>query len=171
LADFIFLMLVILHIGFIVGWMGGGILFVSIINPAIAKISASSRAEFVLAVLPRYIRFVGFVSTGAVVAGVLLFLYITQVATSLAPSGSGLPFIVFGALLGLVALILATGVVIPTSNKLVQALRSASGGPQTGASSPATVIAGMQKRLRASASSAVGLLAITLILMVIGASN
>ena len=159
---------------FIVAWLGGGVLFVSIITPALATISPNSRAEVVMAVLPRYARFLGLVSTGAVVAGVLLLVYISDVATSLAPSKSGNPFIGAGALFGLIALIVATGVVIPTANRLVGALKSASNKPELigepGALATASVIPGIQRRLRAGAGAAVGLLTIALILMIIGAS-
>jgi hypothetical protein len=174
LADVIFLFLLLLHVVFIVAWLGGGVLFVFIITPALATISPNSRAEVVIAVLPRYTRFLAFVSSGAVVAGVLLLIYISDAATSLAPSKTGTPFIGVGALLGLIALIVATAVVIPTANRLVGALKSASNKPEligeSGDLTTASVIPAIQRRLRAGAGAAVGLLTIVLILMVIGAS-
>jgi len=168
LADIIFLVLLILHIGFIVSWLGGALLFVSIITPTLAKISASSRIEFIVATLPRYIRFIGITATGSLVAGVLLFVYITRVATSLAPSESGFPFIGIGAAFGLAAVIVALGVVIPTGSKLVKLLKQMPASNESPSSMPKA--AQLQKRLRTGASSAVGLLALTLILMIVGES-
>jgi uncharacterized membrane protein len=166
LADVIYLVLLILHVGFITAWLGGGVLFISIITPGLAKISASSRKEFIVAVLPRYIRFLGLVSGGAVVAGVLLLVYITQIATSLAPSASGSLFISVGALIGLAALIVATAVVIPTGNRLVAALSDSS----TSDAPKQSIIPMLQKRLRTGAGLTVGLLVVTLVLMIVGAS-
>ena len=171
MADVIYLVLLILHVGFITAWLGGGVLFISIITPGLAKISASSRREFIVAVLPRYIRFLGLVSGGAVIAGVLLLLYITQVATSLAPSASGSQFIAVGAIIGLAALIVATAVVIPTGNRLVAQLGTAASDTSTGdGAKPSLMIPMLQKRLRTGAGLTVGLLAITLVLMIVGAS-
>jgi hypothetical protein len=170
LADIIFLVLLIIHVGFIVAWLGGAVLFVSIITPALAKISASSRIEFTVATLPRYVRFIGVAATGSVVAGVLLLLYISGVATSLAPSGSGFPFIGVGALFGLAALVIATGVVIPAGNKLVRVLKSISTNTTNQIPSPMSEALGLQKRLRTGAILAVALLSVTLILMIIGAN-
>jgi len=145
---------------------------VSIINPGLVAMSANSRAEFIVAVLPRYSRFIGIVSSGAIAAGVLLLLYVNEVATALAPSSAGAPFIAGGALFGLIAFVVAMAVVIPTANRLVTALKTASGKPSE-TSEPSglgSAIPRLQRRLRGSAGAAVGLLVIALILMLVGAS-
>ena len=170
LADIVFLILLILHVAFIAAWLGGGSLFISIITPGLAQISAGSRREFIVAVLPKYLRYLAIVSIVAVVAGLLLLVYINQVAPSLAPSAGGSPFIAAGALIGLVALIVAFAVVIPTGNKLVAQLRSSGASSTAEPAAPSPLILAIQRRLRAGAGIAVGLLGLALILMVVGAS-
>ena len=169
MADTIFLILLILHIGFIVTWFGGAALFSMIIAPSLAKIAPASRAEFVIATLPRYMRFIALSAIGSVLFGVLLFGYVTRSAISLGPSSSGLPLIEAGAVLGLLAFILAMGVVYPAGNKLVKTMKQVSSST-AGASQSESVISQLQKRMRIGASSAAGILAITLILMIVGAS-
>jgi hypothetical protein len=169
LADTVFIVLLILHIGFIVTWFGGAALFTMIIAPSLAKIAPASRADFVIATFPRYIRFIVATATGSVLFGVLLFGYVTRSATSLAPSSSGLSLIYAGAVLGLLAYIIAIGVVYPAANKLVKTMKQMSNSPGTATQSEPN-IAQLQKRMRIGASSATGILALTLILMIVGAS-
>jgi len=164
LADIIFVVLLVLHIGFIVVWAGAATLFSMIISPSLGRITPAARAEFVTATLPRYIRFIVASATGSILFGVLLFGYIFRSST-LAPSSSGLPLVEAGAALGLIAYIVAIGVVYPTANKLVKTIKQM---PATEADQGE--IAQLQKRMRVGASSAAGILALTLILMVVGAS-
>ena len=58
MADVIFLILLMLHLVFIVAWLGGGVLFVSIITPALAQSPRILERKFIVAVLPRYTRFI-----------------------------------------------------------------------------------------------------------------
>ncbi|HXQ92202.1 MAG TPA: hypothetical protein VN739_04290 [Nitrososphaerales archaeon] len=168
MADIVFIAILILHIGFIVTWFGGAALFSMIIAPSLAKIAPAARAEFVIATLPRYIRFIAGSATGAIIFGVLLFGYISR-STTLAPSSSGLPLIEAGAVLGLLAYIIAMGVVYPTANKLVKTMKQMSS--STGAAGQSeSAIAQMQQRMRIGASAAAGILGLTLILMIVGAS-
>ncbi len=167
MVDSVFLVLLVVHVGSIVAWMGGASLFTSVIAPSLGKMSPASRAEFIVSALPRYMRFVGGSAIVAVVAGLLLYGYTTQVATSLAPSSSGAIYVQSGAVLGLVVLIIAFGVMIPSGRKLVSLVRQMSK-PQ--ATPPAATIASLQKRLTMAGRLGVTLLALALILMVIGAS-
>ena len=169
MADVVFVVLLILHIAFIAIWAGAATLFSSIVAPALQKISPSSRAEFVIEILPRYTRFIVGTATGAIVVGVILYGYIIRVATSYAPSSSGLPFIEAGAVSGLIAYAIAVGVVYPTANKLVSKLKMMPKPAKAGDPSVLEV-ARLQNRLRAGAGSAAGILALTLVLMVVGAS-
>src|SRR2546430_12550816 len=110
MADAVFLVLLVLHVGSIIAWMGGATLFVSVLTPALRRMSPASRGEFVLSVIPSYMRFIGGSSIAAAVAGLALYAYITQVATSLAPSNSGLIFIQVGAVVTIIVLLIAFGV-------------------------------------------------------------
>ncbi len=89
-------------------------MFVSVLAPSLRRMSPASRGEFTLSVLPSYMRFIGGSSIAAAVAGLALYAYITQVATSLAPSGSGLIYIQIGAVVTLIVLLIAFGVLIPS---------------------------------------------------------
>ncbi len=171
MVDSVFLVLLVVHVGSIVAWMGGAALFISVISPSLGKMSPSSRAEFILSALPRYMRFVGGSAVVAVIAGLLLYGYTTQVATSLAPSSSGLIYIQAGAGLGLVVLIIAFGVMIPSGRKLVSLVGQMSKTQPTPPTEGSTAVrvATLQKRLAMAGRLGVTLLAFALILMVIGA--
>jgi uncharacterized membrane protein len=167
MADAVFLVLLILHVGSIIAWMGGAALFVSVLTPALRKMSPASRGEFVVSVIPSYMRFIGGSSIAAAVAGLALYAYITQVATSLAPSGSGAIYIQIGAVVTLIVLVIAFGVLIPTSRKLVGLLKQAAPG---GDSAISARVGSLQKRLGMAARLGVFLLAVTFILMIVGAN-
>jgi uncharacterized membrane protein len=167
MADAVFLVLLILHVGSIIAWMGGATLFVSVLTPALRKMSPGSRGEFVVSVIPSYLRFIGGSSIAAAVAGLALYAYITQVATSLAPSGSGAIYIQIGAVVTLIVLVIAFGVLIPTSRKLVALLKQAAPG---GDSAISAQVGSLQKRLGMAARLGVFLLAVTFILMIVGAN-
>jgi len=126
--------------------------------------SPSSRAEFIQSALQRYLRFITGTSILAIIAGLALYGYITQVATSLAPSSGGSIYIQAGAILGLVVLVIALGVLVPTGRKFI-ALTKQSSQPQE-----QSQIASLQKRMGIAGRLGVALLGIALILMVIGAS-
>jgi uncharacterized membrane protein len=172
MADALFLVLLILHIGAIVAWMGGAALFVSVIIPSLSKMSPPSRAEFILSALPRYLRFITGSSILAIIAGLILYGYTTQTATSLAPSASGLIYIQAGAILGLVVLIIALGILVPAGRKFISLTKQAPkplAEPST-QNPMAAQMAGLQKRMGIAGRLGVALLGIALILMIIGAS-
>jgi hypothetical protein len=168
LADVILLILLVLHLTFMALWIGTAALLSSILIPSLGKISAGSRTEFLITVLPRLLRFVVGVSTGAVLAGILLFGYETRVATAYAPSSLGTIFIEAGAVVGVISYALAIGVAFPTANKLVKALKSSKDSGKT-ADIPAD-IPRLQMRMRMTSGAVSGLLVLTLLLMVIGAT-
>ena len=171
MSDVVFLVLLVAHVGSIVAWMGGAALFISVVTPSIRRMSPTSRNEFVLSVLPPYMRFIGGSSIISVTAGVALYAYITQIATSLAPTSSGLIYIQAGAVLGLVVLLLAFAVIIPTGRKLVRILKLGQKQPTPDVDPMAAVqMASLQKRLAMGARIGVSLLTLTLVLMILGAS-
>lgn len=171
MTDLIFLVLLVLHVIFIVAWMGGAMLFISVISPALRKMSEASGTDFVRATVPRYIRFVGGSSVMAIIFGLILYVYSVQIAPSTGPTGSGLTGIQIGALLGLVALVLVYVVVIPSSRKLVQAAAQTS--TSTNPSSSPTFKSEMSrlgKRIRAASGIGILLLVLALITMLVGAN-
>jgi len=116
-------------------------------------------------------RFIGGSSIVAAVAGLALYAYITQSATSLAPSNSGLIYIQIGAVVTLIVLLIAFGVLIPTSRKLVALLKQSQKQAVPGGDATMSAQVGnLQKRLGMAARLGVFLLAVTFILMIVGAS-
>jgi uncharacterized membrane protein len=116
-------------------------------------------------------RFIGGSSIAAALAGLALYAYITQVATSLAPSSSGLIYVQIGAVVTLIVLLIAFGVLIPTSRKLVGLLKQSQKQAAPGGDSAMSAqVAGLQKKLGMAARFGVLLLALTFILMIVGAS-
>jgi uncharacterized membrane protein len=174
MADLVFLILLILHVIFIVAWMGGAILFVSVISPGLRNMSESSGRDFVRATIPRYIRFVGGSSAIAIIVGIILYFYSVQITPSTGPSSSGLIGIQVGALLGLVALILVYAVVIPTSRRLIQVAAQAPTSNATAATSSSMTstqdMSRLGKRIRAAGGLGVFLLLLALIMMLVGAT-
>ena len=171
MADAVFVVLLLLHVGSIVAWMGGATLFVSVLAPSLRKMSPASRGEFMMSALPQYMRFIGGSSIAAAVAGLALYAYITQMGPPLAPSSSGLPYIQIGAVVTLIVLLIAFGVLIPTSRKLVALLKQSQKQVTPGGDTATSAqVASLQKRLGMAARLGVLLLAVTFILMIVGAS-
>jgi uncharacterized membrane protein len=171
MADAVFLVLLVLHVGSIIAWMGGATLFVSVLTPALRRMSPASRGEFVVSAIPPYMRFIGGSSIAAAVAGLALYAYITQVATSLAPSSSGLGYIQIGAVVTLIVLLIAFGILIPTSRRLVALVKQSQKQAAPGGDEAMSAqVASLQKRLGMAARVGVLLLALTFILMLVGAS-
>ena len=172
-ADPTFLVLLVLHVGAIVAWMGGAALFVSVIIPSLSKMSPASRAEFIQSALPRYLRFITGSSILAIVAGVILYGYATtQTTSSFALTGPGLVYVQAGAVLGLIVLIIALGILVPAGRKFISLTKQAPNPPaEPSARNPmAAQTAGLQRRMGIAGRLGVALLGIALILMIIGAS-
>ncbi|HEX9240230.1 MAG TPA: hypothetical protein VF910_06220 [Candidatus Bathyarchaeia archaeon] len=172
-ADATFLVLLVLHVGAIVAWMGGAALFVSVIIPSLSKMSPASRAEFIQSALPRYLRFITGSSILAIIAGVILYGHVTtQTTNSFALTGPGLVYIQAGAVLGLVVLIIALGILVPAGRKFISLTKQAPNPPaEPSAQNPmAAQMAGLQRRMGIAGRLGVALLGIALILMIIGAS-
>lgn len=166
-ADAAFLVLLVVHVGAIVAWMGGAALYVSVILPSLSKMSPASRAEFVQSALPRYLRFITGSSLLAIIAGIILYGYVTtQTTSSFALKDPGLMYVQAGAILGLVVLIIALGVLVPAGRKFISLTKQTSGPP----AQPPAEIANLQKRMGMAARLGLALLGIALILMIIGGS-
>jgi uncharacterized membrane protein len=172
-ADPTFLVLLVLHIGSIVAWMGGATLFVSVIIPSLSKMSSGSRAEFIQSALPRYLRFITGSSILAIVAGLILYGYVTtQTTSSFVLTNPGLMYVQVGAILGLVVFVIALGIMVPAGRKFISLSKQVAkplADPST-QNPTAALMASLQKRMGLAGRLGVILLAITLILMIIGAS-
>jgi hypothetical protein len=166
LADLIFLLLLVIHVGAIVGWMGTALVLVSVILPAVSKLSPQSRSEFIVNAVPRLARVVTATSITAIGAGILLFGYVTSKGYAI--NTLSFDFLVAGAVLGFLAFVVAMGVVLPSSNKLVSILRSQRAVPV--GDSASTSVANIQSAIRAAASTVAVLLVIVLVMMIVAAN-
>ncbi len=166
MVDILFLVLLVAHITAVVAWLGGAILFVSVVSPSLRSMSPASRSEFVTSALPRYFNFIRASSITAVVAGLILYFYISQAATSLAPSSSGWIPIQIGIGLAIVALIVVFGVAMPAGTKLVTLSKQMAKAPDE---KTVGEIARLQRKLTMGARLGIVILTVTLILMVLGA--
>ncbi len=168
MVDIVFLVLLITHITSVVAWLGGAILFVSVISPSLRNISPGATGEFITSALPRYFMFIRGSSITAVVAGALLYAYEALAATSLLPSSSGQISIQIGIVLAIVALIVLFGVAMPAGNKLVTLTKAMAKTPDEKMTGQ---MANLQKKITMGARLGIALLTLTLILMVVGATT
>jgi uncharacterized membrane protein len=168
MTDVVFLALLFIHIGTIVLWMGASILYVSVLGPSIAKLSSATRADLLRAIGSRYERYLVSNSTIAIVAGLILYGYITQVSKSFEPSTSGMPWILVGIIFGLLAYIIGLAVVMRTNRKMMSMMTQQSS--TTAPSAPSSDMSKLQRRLATGAGLQALFLVIALLSMVVGAS-
>ncbi len=164
MVDVLFLALLVVHVTSIVAWMGGAVLFVSVIAPSLRTMSPAARGEFVTATLPSYFRFIQGSSITAVVAGLVLYTY--QITTGQAPTGSGGISLQVGITLALIALIVLFGLGMPAGRKMVALVKQMGKGPSEDL---AAQLALQQRKATMAARSGVALLGVTLVLMILGA--
>lgn len=169
LTDIIFLALLVIHVGTVVLWMGASVLFVSVLGPSMAKLTGSSRIDLFKAIGSRYERYVVRNATVAIVAGLILYIYINQVATSLAPgSEAGKQWLLVGIVFGLIAYIIGIGVVMRGNRKLMRLINQASAGQAT--DTPSGGMSQVQRRVAMGAGLQALFLALALLSMVVGAN-
>jgi hypothetical protein len=169
LTDIIFLVLLFVHVGTVVLWMGASILYVSVLGPSIAKLAPSSRADLVKAIGSKYERYTLSVATIAIVVGLILYAWMTQVDTGVAPTGSWMPWILVGIISGLVAYIIGIIVVMRANRGLMRMMSQSSSGP-TGSGTPSAEMMGLQRRVAMGSGLQALFLVIALLCMVVGAN-
>jgi hypothetical protein len=126
-----------------------------------------ARAEFVRKIIPRFTRYVIATSLIAIVFGVALYGYAFE-AKNL-PTGIALILLQAGAGLGLIAFIIALGLVIPTARRMVRILNENKNGSPVQGTQTGGLVA-MQSRVRTGTVVVTVLLFLVLVLMVVGAS-
>jgi uncharacterized membrane protein len=169
LTDIVFLVLLFAHIGTVVLWMGASILYVSVLGPSMAKLAPSSRADLVKAIGSAYEKYLLRNATIAIAAGLILYAYITQVASSLAPSSSGMPWILLGIISGLVAYIIGIAVVMRANRGMMRLMNLSTAAP-TSSGTPSTEMNALQGRVRIGSGLQALFLFIALLCMVVGAN-
>ncbi len=97
-APIIVTVLAYLHVIFAVGWMGGAILFLSVVTPGARTLSPGALLEFITKVVPRSTRYFAVVATATVIFGLGL---------AIALPGIFGTTLIYGMALGLVAYLFA----------------------------------------------------------------
>ena len=169
MTDIIFIALVFIHIGAIVLWMGASVLMVSILGPGMTRLSPGTRSEFMKILGPRLVNYIIRNATIAIVAGLILYAYITQVTPSLAPSTSGTPWIGIGVLFGLIAYVIGLAFVVRLNKKVFKLMESAPA-PAAGAGGPPPELQSLQKKIAMTSGISVLFLLLALLSMVVGAN-
>lgn len=118
LADIGLAILLLWHIGSVVMWLGSSATFAFGVAPTLLRSSIEQRQSFLHSFFPRFSGLVGVSSISTVVAGTILFGYVSSIDTAIMPVGWRFIFISIGAVLGLVAIIMTLGIVLPLGNKL-----------------------------------------------------
>ncbi len=173
MADIIFLVLLFVHIGTVVLWMGASILYVSVLGPSIGKLAPSSRADLMKTIGSAYEKYIVRNATIAVVAGLILYAYVTgrivSVSSNIALGNSGMPWILAGIIFGFVAYVIGIFVVMRSNRKLMQMMGQT---PTTSSDSgtPSGEMKIVQRRLAMGAGLQALFLMLALLSMVVGAN-
>ena len=140
---------------------------VSVLGPGMMKLSPGTRSEFMKIIGPRFVNYVMRNATVAIVAGLILYAYITQVATDLAPTPSGTPWIGIGILFGIIAYIIGLAFVVRLNRKVFKLMESA---PAPGSGGPSPEMQALQKRIAMTSGIVALFLLLALLSMVVGAN-
>ncbi|MGA2666257.1 MAG: hypothetical protein ABSF83_15070 [Nitrososphaerales archaeon] len=155
------------HVFGAIGWLGAALVFAIVLGPALPRLSAQARLEFLATVLPRYIRYIRMFAVVTVVFGVATVLVIADGDYSvLSPSTPFGLYVSAGALLALAVVGLAFGVILPTASRIAGmsgALLKAPGPP------PPELLAASE-RLRKGSMAGLVLLMVVTVLMVASAT-
>jgi uncharacterized membrane protein len=173
LTDITYLALLFVHIGTVVLWMGASILYVSVLGPSMTRLAPSSRADLFNAIGSRYERYLVSNATIAVAAGLILYAYVSgdivKVTSNIALSSSGMPWIMVGIVLGLIAYIIGIAIVMRANRGLMKLMAQAPAGQPSSAMS-STMLVSLQRRVVMGSGLQALLLLIALLCMVVGAN-
>ena len=117
LIDYPLIILLCLHLGGVVSWLGATVLFVSVIEPSMKFMDHDAASDFLARVIPRLARFSIAVSALTLLAGFFLFDYISTTHAYLLPSPRIL-FIYAGGILGFFAFVIVATGMLNASNKI-----------------------------------------------------
>ena len=155
-AQIVITILAYLHIISAMGWLGGAVLFVSVVGPGLRSLSPTARLEFLSKIGPGATRFFIGSSTATIVFGLGL-LYAFQGASSTTIS--------VGLALGLIAYLDAILFAIPSLRKADHLAKEMLASGQAGGP-PSPELAKALKRGGIGVATVVVLLVITLMFMV-----
>jgi len=155
------------HIFGAIGWLGAAMVFGMVIGPSLLKLSPPARGEFFVKVVPNFARYIEIFSILTVVFGVAMVAVLADGNTSIMSLSTSFGlYISIGAVLSLVAIGIALGVILPTTHKMVKIAESMMKSPGP----PPPELAVAAKRLRVSSTIGMVLLIIVTMFMVAGAT-
>jgi len=134
-----------LHIISVIGWTGAALTFLVSIRPSLGKLSPQASGEFVLKVMPRFVRSVQVFTVLTLVFGPLL----AYTMNDGPPNQFNLVspwsiFVTIGASVGITMFFVVFFLFTPTANNLVRVIKQMQQNPQQ---PPPTEFSALQKRL------------------------
>jgi len=169
LTDITFIVLLFVHVGTVILWMGASILYVSVLGPSIGKLAPTSRADLMKTIGSAYERYIVSNATIAIVAGLILYGYMTQVAKTLPNNSPEVPWLAAGIIFGLIAYIIGIVVVMRSNRKLMR-MMSQTPTPSPDSGAPSAEMKMVQRRLAIGAGLQALFLFLALLSMVVGAN-
>ena len=156
-----------LHIFSAVGWLGAAMVFAMLIGPTIGTLTPGARAEIVTKLFPKYVRYAEAFSLMTVIFGDALVLDLGNGDMSIFSMSGVYRLISVGAVLALLAVILAFTVVTPSARKVhrltVEMVKNST--------TPPPELMKASVRLRVSSSVGLVLLILVLVFMVAGTTG
>jgi hypothetical protein len=155
------------HIFSVIGWTGAALTFLVTIKPSLAKFSPQGSGEFIVKVLPRFVRSVQVLSILTIIFGPSLAFAMADGPPNAFDLKSPWSIcIVIGASIGITAVLVVFLVLTPTAKKLSSLIGQMQRNPQQ---PPPTELSALQKRLALIPPLAVSLLLTTEVFMVAAA--
>lgn len=112
--------LLLWHIGSIIVWLGASLTFAFALSPSLRSIDVAARKTLFCAFFGKFSKLLGVSSASAILAGGILYSYLTSVDTSHVPNAWGFIFLAIGGIFGLIAAIITLGAILPQGSKLVK---------------------------------------------------
>jgi uncharacterized membrane protein len=156
-----------LHVFSAIGWLGASLTFGMVLGPILPGLTAGSRGELLLKLLPRFKRYIMIFGASTVVFGAAFaFALADGDMSAFSPANPWGLRIDIGAIIALGTLALAFFFVIPAMSKVVKLVTEMKASP---GSTPSPLIPGLMKRIRIGATAGMLLLILVLVFMVAAA--
>lgn len=161
--------LLIWHVGSIIVWLGGSLTFAFALSPSLRSLDDANRKTLFCAFFPKYSKLLGLSSGSAILAGAILYSYLSTVDIAHVPNSLGFIFLTIGAILGLIATIITLGGILPQGSKLLKILTSGSKFVMDTQTKEGTLDeASMMKAMGSSLTAVTVILLAVFVLMILG---
>jgi|ERR1017187_7548633 uncharacterized membrane protein len=153
------------HIFSAIGWLGAAMVFGIIIAPSVGKLSPQARGEFMVKVMPKYLRYFEVFSGMAILFGVITAYVLLN--GNFSKVSLDTPFglyLTIGAILALIVFAVSFSVTVPMTRKIIRIAESMMKAP--GPPPPELVV--LLKRQRVITTVSLFLMIVVTVLMVAG---